>query len=104
MRVLITGGTGSFGKKFTQIVFAKYPDVKKIIVSSRDEFKQFMMSNMPEFKPFEKKLRYFIGDVRDKERMMRAFRAPEGILPKGRKVPPQSKHLALIRSHPAWEV
>ena len=40
---------------------------------SRDEFKQFEMANMPEFKPFEKQLRFFIGDVRDKERMMRAF-------------------------------
>lgn len=71
--ILVTGGTGSFGKKFIKTVLEKYPDVKKIVIYSRDEFKQFMMSNMPEFKPFEGKLRFFIGDVRDKERMMRAF-------------------------------
>lgn len=46
------------GKKFIKTVLDKYPDVKKIIIYSIDEFKQFMMSNMPEFKPFEKKLRF----------------------------------------------
>lgn len=71
--ILVTGGTGSFGKKFIKTVFEKYPDVKKVIVYSRDEYKQFVMQNMPEFKPFKEKLRFFIGDVRDKERMMRAF-------------------------------
>lgn len=71
--ILITGGTGSFGKKFIKTALNKYPKVKKIIVYSRDEFKQFEMANMSEFKPFEKQLRFFIGDVRDKERMMRAF-------------------------------
>ena len=45
--ILITGGTGSFGKKFSQIVLERYPDVKKIIIYSRDEYKQFMMQNMP---------------------------------------------------------
>lgn len=71
--ILVTGGTGSFGKKFIKTVLEKYPDVKKIIIYSRDEYKQFVMLNMPEFKPYEEKLRFFIGDVRDKERMMRAF-------------------------------
>lgn len=71
--ILITGGTGSFGKKFTQIVLNKYPNIKKIIIYSRDEFKQFVMSNMPEYKPFEDKLRFFIGDVRDKERLRMAM-------------------------------
>ncbi|MBQ7908463.1 MAG: polysaccharide biosynthesis protein, partial [Elusimicrobiaceae bacterium] len=70
--ILITGGTGSFGKKFTKTVLSKYPDVKKIIIFSRDEYKQFVMQNMPEFKPFAHKLRLFIGDVRDKERLYRA--------------------------------
>ena len=73
--ILITGGTGSFGKKFIEIVLKKYPDIKKIIVFSRDEFKQFEMSNHPPFKD-KKKIRFFIGDVRDKERLYRAF---EGI-------------------------
>ena len=71
--VLITGGTGSFGKKFTKTILSKYPDIKKIIIYSRDEFKQFMMSNMPEFKEYSDKLRFFIGDVRDKERLKMAM-------------------------------
>ena len=45
--ILVTGGTGSFGKKFIKTVFEKHPDVKKIIVFSRDEYKQFVMSTMP---------------------------------------------------------
>lgn len=71
--ILITGGTGSFGKKFTQTLLCKYPDVKKIIIYSRDEFKQFVMSNMPEFKDYKNKLRFFIGDVRDKDRLKMAM-------------------------------
>lgn len=71
--ILITGGTGSFGKKFTKTVLEKYPNVNKIIIYSRDEYKQFVMQSMPEFSQFKDKLRFFIGDVRDKERMMRAF-------------------------------
>lgn len=72
--VLITGGTGSFGKKFIKTLLAAYPDVKKIIVYSRDEFKQFHMANHPDFAPHAKKLRFFIGDVRDKERLNMAMR------------------------------
>ena len=90
--ILITGGTGSFGKKFIKTVLDKYPNVKKLIVYSRDEFKQFMMSNMPEFKPHEKKLRYFIGDVRDKERMMRAFEGVDIVV-----------HAAALKQVPACE-
>ena len=69
--VLVTGGTGSFGKRFIETVLKKYPDVKKLIVYSRDEYKQFIMKN--EFKEYEEKLRFFIGDVRDRERLERAF-------------------------------
>ena len=68
--ILITGGTGSFGKAFTKYVLEHY-NPKKIIIYSRDEFKQFMMQN--EFKEHMSKLRFFIGDVRDKERLVRAF-------------------------------
>lgn len=71
--ILITGGTGSFGKKFTKTVLKKYPNVKKIIIYSRDEFKQFIMANKPEFKEYSEKLRFFIGDVRDKERLRMAM-------------------------------
>jgi len=65
--VLITGGTGSFGKKF--IHKALTLDVRKIIVFSRDELKQYEMKQ--EFK--DERLRFFIGDVRDKDRLYRAF-------------------------------
>ena len=64
--ILITGGTGSFGKAFTKYVLDNY-NPKKIIIYSRDEFKQFIMQN--EFKQYAGKLRFFIGDVRDKERL-----------------------------------
>ena len=70
--ILVTGGTGSFGKKFIEIVLNKFPDIEKIIVFSRDEFKQFQMSNLPQFQD-NKKLRFFIGDVRDRDRLYRAF-------------------------------
>jgi len=70
--ILITGGTGSFGKKFTESIIKDYPEIERIVIFSRDEYKQFVMSNMPQFKD-SKKLRYFIGDVRDKERLLRAF-------------------------------
>ena len=70
--ILVTGGTGSFGKKFIETILKNFPDIKRIVVFSRDEFKQFEMSNMPQFIGNEK-LRYFIGDVRDKERLLRAL-------------------------------
>lgn len=63
--ILITGGTGSFGKCFTKYVLENYSP-KKIIIYSRDEFKQFVMQN--EFGGYADRLRFFIGDVRDKER------------------------------------
>ena len=68
--ILVTGGTGSFGNEFTQYVLGHY-DPKKIIIYSRDEYKQFVMAN--KFKKYKDKLRFFIGDVRDKERLCRAF-------------------------------
>jgi len=68
--ILITGGTGSFGKKFTQRILAEYKP-KKIIIYSRDEYKQYVMRQ--EFAKQADKLRFFIGDVRDPERLHRAF-------------------------------
>ena len=66
--VLITGGTGSFGKAFTEIILKEYKP-KKLIIFSRDEMKQYEMN-----KQFnQKNLRYFIGDIRDAERLHRAF-------------------------------
>lgn len=73
--ILITGGTGSFGKAFIHTVLARYPDVKRLVVFSRDELKQFEMQQ--ELSPREHPcLRYFIGDIRDQARLTRAL---EGI-------------------------
>ena len=73
--ILITGGTGSFGKKFTRLILDRNPDVKRLVILSRDEQKHFQMAQeFPEDK--YPAMRYFIGDVRDKERLERAF---EGI-------------------------
>ena len=70
-QVLITGGTGSFGKELTNLIIQSKVKIKKLIIFSRDEFKQSeMQKKFPEKKyPF---LRYFIGDIRDKERLTRA--------------------------------
>lgn len=69
--VLITGGTGSFGKKFIETILDRYPDVKKIVIFSRDELKQsdLRMKYPPREFP---QLRFFIGDVRDRDRVKRA--------------------------------
>lgn len=70
--VLITGGTGSFGKMFTKLIFRKYPDVRRLVILSRDEQKHYQMEL--EY-PVDKYpgLRFFIGDVRDESRLMSAF-------------------------------
>ena len=70
--ILITGGTGSFGKMFTKLILHKYPDVKKLVIFSRDEQKHFQMAQ--EFTEDEyPQIRYFIGDVRDEKRLETAF-------------------------------
>ena len=66
--ILITGGTGSFGHKFVEMTLKKF-NPKKLIIFSRDEMKQWNMSNLY---PNETRLRFFIGDVRDRERLYRA--------------------------------
>lgn len=86
--ILVTGGTGSFGKKFIKTVLDNYP-IKKIIVYSRDELKQFEMQQM--FKN-ENRLRFFIGDVRDKERLGLALNGVDIII-----------HAAAIKQVPAAE-
>ena len=70
--ILVTGGTGSFGKKFLEMIFERYSP-KKVIIYSRDEFKQSVMKNQYADKVDMSKVRFFIGDVRDKERLYRAF-------------------------------
>ncbi|WP_297446898.1 UDP-N-acetylglucosamine 4,6-dehydratase (inverting) [Desulfurobacterium sp.] len=68
--ILITGGTGSFGKKFAKRILENY-NPKKVIIYSRDEYKQYWMQQ--ELKKHIPKLRFFLGDVRDRERLYRAF-------------------------------
>lgn len=87
--ILITGGTGSFGKCFTRYILNNY-NPKKIIIYSRDEYKQFVMQN--EFKEYSDRLRFFIGDVRDKERLMRALKGVDYVV-----------HAAALKQVPACE-
>ncbi len=70
--ILITGGTGSFGKKFLEMIFDRYTP-KKVIIYSRDEFKQSVMKSEYANRVDMTKVRFFIGDVRDKDRLYRAF-------------------------------
>jgi UDP-N-acetylglucosamine 4,6-dehydratase len=88
--ILITGGTGSFGKKCTEIILKKYKP-KKLVIFSRDELKQFEMSQVFSDKEYPC-MRYFIGDVRDKERLYRAFREVDYII-----------HAAALKQVPAAE-
>lgn len=73
--ILITGGTGSFGKAFVKTVLERYPDVRRLVIYSRDELKQFEMAQTFSEQKYPA-LRYFIGDVRDEPRLRRAL---EGI-------------------------
>lgn len=73
--VLITGGTGSFGKMFTKLIFKQFPDIRRLVILSRDEQKHYQMSlEYPESQ--YPAIRFFIGDVRDASRLINAF---EGI-------------------------
>lgn len=89
--VLVTGGTGSFGKKFIETVLTRYPDVKRLVVYSRDELKQYEMAMI-----FPQKsgspMRYFIGDVRDGERLKKACEGIDVII-----------HAAALKQVPAAE-
>jgi UDP-N-acetylglucosamine 4,6-dehydratase len=73
--VLITGGTGSFGKKFVETIFRRQPDIRRVVIYSRDELKQFEMAQSYPSSQFPN-LRFFIGDVRDQDRLRLAM---EGI-------------------------
>lgn len=70
--ILITGGTGSLGKALTKYILTKYPEIKRLVIFSRDEQKQFEMEQDFPQKVYPQ-IRYFIGDVRDQERLERAF-------------------------------
>ena len=89
--ILVTGGTGSFGKAFVQTVLQRYPGVKRLVIFSRDELKQFEMAQ--QFSPREfPQLRFFIGDVRDADRMKRACEGVDVVV-----------HAAALKQVPAAE-
>lgn len=87
--ILITGGTGSFGKMFVEIALKKYKP-KKVIIFSRDEFKQHEMAKV--FPEAKYNIRYFLGDVRDAERLTRAFENVDYVI-----------HAAALKQVPALE-
>ena len=89
--ILITGGTGSFGKKFIKTTLNRY-EPKKVIIYSRDELKQFEMQQSEEFKNYNEILRYFIGDVRDEPRLKRAMEKVDFVV-----------HAAALKQVPAAE-
>ena len=71
--LLITGGTGSFGKDFTKHLLKNYSEIGKIVIFSRDELKQSEMADELKKEKNFNKLRFFIGDIRDRSRLQRAF-------------------------------
>ena len=89
--ILITGGTGSFGKKFLEIILKKYKKIKRVVIFSRDELKQFHMSNQYPKNKFPQ-IRFFIGDVRDKSRLSRALKGIDIVV-----------HAAALKQVPAAE-
>jgi UDP-N-acetylglucosamine 4,6-dehydratase len=88
--ILVTGGTGSFGKEFIHTALTKH-NAERVIVFSRDELKQFEMGNDPRF-AHDKRIRFFIGDVRDKDRLLRAFDGVDVVI-----------HAAALKQVPACE-
>lgn len=89
--ILVTGGTGSFGQEFVRTIFRKYPGVKRVVIYSRDELKQFDMSqHYPESK--YPQIRFFIGDVRDGSRLCRAMEGIDVVV-----------HAAALKQVPACE-
>jgi UDP-N-acetylglucosamine 4,6-dehydratase len=89
--VLVTGGTGSFGKKFTERILAEFPDIKRLVIYSRDELKQFEMSQVFSDTKYPA-VRYFIGDIRDAARLKRALEGIDVVI-----------HAAALKQVPAAE-
>ena len=87
--VLITGGTGSFGQEFTKKILTEY-ELQKIIIYSRDEYKQYMMRK--KFGAYKEQLRFFLGDIRDRARLYRAFEGVDYVV-----------HAAALKQVPALE-
>jgi UDP-N-acetylglucosamine 4,6-dehydratase len=89
--ILITGGTGSFGQAFVRRLLTQHPDIRRIVIFSRDELKQFEMAEHLSPKEFPQ-LRYFIGDVRDVSRLRRALEGIDLVI-----------HAAALKQVPAAE-
>ena len=89
--ILITGGTGSFGKAFVKTILQRYPGVKRLVIFSRDELKQFEMSQQFSESKYPA-LRYFIGDVREVDRLRRAMEGVDVVI-----------HAAALKQVPAAE-
>lgn len=89
--ILITGGTGSFGKEFVKTILEKYPEISRIVVFSRDELKQFEMAQQFPDTQYPA-MRYFIGDVRDADRLRRAMEGIDTVI-----------HAAALKQVPAAE-
>ena len=90
-RILITGGTGSFGKAFIRKVLNKYPSIQRLVVFSRDELKQWELQQEFPNSKFPN-IRYFLGDIRDKSRLLRAFEDIDTVI-----------HAAALKQVPAAE-
>ena len=89
--VLVTGGSGSFGKRFIKTILEQ-ASPERVIVYSRDELKQFEMQNSEPFKSHASVMRYFIGDVRDAERLHKAMEDVDVVV-----------HAAALKQVPAAE-
>ena len=89
--ILVTGGTGSFGKAFVKTVLERYPNIKRLVIYSRDELKQFEMDQEYSTRQYPA-LRYFIGDVRDQARLRRALEGIDVVI-----------HAAALKQVPAAE-
>jgi FlaA1/EpsC-like NDP-sugar epimerase len=90
--ILITGGTGSFGKAFVKRVLKEYPNVKRLVIYSRDEQKQFQMAQEYPADQFPM-IRFFIGDVRDYDRLKTALKGIDTV------VIPQRLNLTLLSNN-----
>jgi UDP-N-acetylglucosamine 4,6-dehydratase (inverting) len=88
--LLVTGGTGSLGRELVRAVLQRHPEVTRIVVFSRDELKQSDMASQPVFQ--DPRVRFFIGDVRDQDRVRRAMEGIEGVV-----------HAAALKQVPAIE-
>ena len=90
-KILITGGTGSFGKAFISCILKQYPEIERLVIYSRDELKQWELQQLFPKKSFPN-LRFFLGDIRDRDRLRRALEGIDSVV-----------HAAALKQVPAAE-